>query len=98
MSTKENISISKHSKNMSIDSNSTIVNVNSNQIKQQKSQIKKLQKQLQNTFMREMDWYKPFKDAVCGFKPNYSTTNSKCLLRVHVLNFHMESICITSKS
>ena len=88
MSTKENISISKHSKNMSIDSNSTIDNVNSNQIKkQQKSQIKKLQKQLQNTFMREMDWYKPFKDAVCGFKPNYSTTNSKMLIEGTCIEF-----------
>lgn len=62
----------------------TEVKLNSKQMKKLK---KKQQQQLRNKFINEMDWYQPFVNATCGFKPDYSTTNSKMLIEGTCVEF-----------
>jgi translation initiation factor 2 subunit 3 len=55
--------------------------------KQLKKQKKETHRKLQMKFIREMDWYTPFVNATCGFKPDYTTTTSKMLIEGTCVEF-----------
>ena len=67
-----------------VDATTAIHNNNRKKQKDTKMSAKQLkkqaQKQLQTKYMKELDWYTPFVNCVCGFQPDYTTTTSKMLI------------------